>query len=225
MPAAAPLESPMTSSSASKQKVVHGMLCGLMRGEWTGNERLTESAAVDLFGVSRTPVREAFLELQGLGLLELRRNCGAILLPLGPDELRDLYDVRSLLEVEAARLAAKRIPAVEVSRLTGVFTEIHEAGGTDPKWTHDRELHRLIAEHSGNPRLAAEIARYGELVQAMRMIVGASTFGIHSTSSAEHLAILEALSKKSSNRAANAMQAHLQQAADSAVAALIKLRN
>ena len=92
--------------SAGKRIVVRGILAGLLKGEWLGGARLTEAEAVEKFGVSRTPVREALLELQGLGLIELRRNCGAVFLPFGPEQLREIYDVRSLLEVEATRLAA-----------------------------------------------------------------------------------------------------------------------
>src|SRR5690606_4193138 len=81
--------------SGGKRVVVRGLLAGLLRGEWEGGARLTEAEAVAKFGVSRTPVREALLELQGLGFVELRRNCGAVFLPFGPDELREIYAVRS----------------------------------------------------------------------------------------------------------------------------------
>jgi DNA-binding GntR family transcriptional regulator len=211
--------------SAGKHIVVRGLLAGLLKGEWVGGARLTEAEAVEKFGVSRTPVREALLELQGLGLIELRRNCGAVFLPFGPDQLREIYDVRSLLEVEAARLAAGRVDADTLQSLFTAFTAIRESGGIDPDWNHDRTLHRTIAAASGNHRLSSEISRYGEVIQSVREIVGEQSYGIHETTADEHLAILEAVRHGDADAAAAAMKAHLSQASDSAARAADLMRS
>lgn len=210
--------------SAGKHIVVRGLLAGLLKGEWVGGARLTEAEAVENFGVSRTPVREALLELQGLGLIELRRNCGAVFLPFGPDQLREIYDVRSLLEVEAARLAAGRVGAATLQSLFAAFTEIRESGGIDPDWKHDRTLHRTIADASGNHRLSSEISRYGDVIQTVREIVGEQDYGIHETTADEHLAILEAIQRNDPEAAAAAMKGHLAQASHSAAAAASLMR-
>lgn len=204
---------------------MRGLLTGLLKGEWEGGARLTEAEAVARFGVSRTPVREALLELQGLGFVELKRNCGAIFLPFGPGELREIYAVRSLLEVEATRLAAGRLPEPLLDSLLAAFTRIRESGGIDPDWEHDRTLHRAIAEASGNRRLFAEIARYGDVIQTVREIVGGQTYGIHETTADEHLDILAALSSREADRAAEAMRLHLAQASDSAAEAVRRMRD
>ena len=211
--------------SVGKRLVVRGLLAGLLRGEWEGGMRLTEAEAVARFGVSRTPVREALLELQGLGFVELRRNCGAIFLPFGPEELREVYAVRCLLEVEATRLAAGKIGPQSLDALLGVFTRIRESGGIDPDWEHDRLLHRVIAEASGNRRLYAEISRYGDVVQTVREIVGGQDYGIHETTADEHLDILAALARFDAESAAEAMKKHLSQASDSAAEAVGRMRS
>jgi DNA-binding GntR family transcriptional regulator len=211
--------------SAGKHNVVRGLLAGLLKGEWVGGARLTEAEAVEKFGVSRTPVREALLELQGLGLIELRRNCGAVFLPFGPEQLREIYDVRSLLEVEAARLAAGRLDETTLASLLTAFNRIRESGGIDPDWKHDRTLHRTIAAASGNLRLSSEISRYGEVIQSVREIVGEQSYGIHETTADEHLAILEAIQQGDSEGAAAAMKAHLAQASQSAANAADLMRS
>lgn len=225
MPAVTPAPSRLPPRPANKTSVVRGLLAELMKGRWQTTDRLTEAEACERFNVSRTPVREAFFELQGLGLIELRRNCGAIIRPFGHRELRDIYAVRSLLEVEAARLAASRATAEQLDPLVAAFTRIRESGGVDPEWRHDRALHSSIAETSGNPRLASEITRYAILVQAMREIVGEQALGIHATSAEEHLEILQALKSRQPTAAAEAMARHLAQASDSAIAALAAMRN
>lgn len=105
------------SQPAGKANVVSGVIHGLLQGRWRGGERLTEEAVAQTFAVSRTPVREGLLELAAMGMVQLRRNCGAVLQPFGPAQLSEIYAVRTLLEVEAARLAAVRIRASLVDAL------------------------------------------------------------------------------------------------------------
>ncbi|MEO6751636.1 MAG: GntR family transcriptional regulator, partial [Chthoniobacteraceae bacterium] len=156
------------SSDAGKARVVRGVVHDLLKARWKGGDRLTEVEAAARFHVSRTPVREALLELASMGIVELRRNCGAVFRPFGAKELMDLYAVRSLLEVEAARLAATRIHPDVVKGLIREFDALRRAQKPDTGWRLDLKLHAAIAEAAGNPRLANEIARYGNLVQTMR---------------------------------------------------------
>ena len=96
----------LSPQRAGKAHVVSGVIHGLLQGRWRGGERLTEEAVAQIFAVSRTPVREGLLELAAMGMVQLRRNCGAVLQPFGPKQLSEIYAVRTLLEVEAARLAS-----------------------------------------------------------------------------------------------------------------------
>ncbi len=209
-----------TISAAGKARVIGGVIHGLIHGRWKGGDRLTEIESAELFQVSRTPVREALLELAAMGIVELRRNCGAVFRPFGAKELADLYAVRSLLEVEAARLAATKIDRAVVDDLTNRFESLRDEQKPDKDWRLDRELHAAVAMASGNPRLSVEIARYGDLVQTMREAVGKIRTGIHSTSLRDHLRLLKSLKQRDPEAAAKAMQAHLQQAAESAIQAL-----
>lgn len=213
------------ASPPGKAQVVRGVIRGLLRGRWNGGDRLTEVKAADLFQVSRTPVREALLELAAMGIVELRRNCGAVFLPFGPQELKDIYAVRSLLEVEAARRSVTRTEASLVVRLQHSFEALRKEGRADRHWRLDRELHSAIARSCGNPRLAGEIARYGDLVQTVREAVGGILSGIQSTSLAEHLQILRCFIAHDAEAAGEAMRLHLAQAAESATTALLKLRS
>jgi DNA-binding GntR family transcriptional regulator len=215
---------PSKFRSANKHVVVHGLIAGLLKGEWTGGDRLTEVEACERYHVSRTPVREALLEMRGLGLIELHRNRGAVFNSFGPDELREIYAVRSLLEIEATRLATRRMDRARIAAMMDGFRRIREGGGVDSDWRHDREFHNSVARASGNRRLATEIGRYGDLVQAVREIVGARALDIHGTTADEHLTILEAMAAGDAAAAAEAMRAHLAQACESAAAALISMR-
>jgi len=212
------------ATAAGKAQVVRGVIRGLLRGRWSGGGRLTEIEAAELFKVSRTPVREALLELAAMGIVELRRNCGAVFRPFGAKELMDLYAVRSLLEVEAARLAATRIRGEIVGELVREFEALQHARKPDAGWRLDLKLHAAVAEAAGNPRLADEIARYGNLVQTMRETVGTTLANVHTGTLREHLRILHEFARNNPDGAAEAMRFHLAQAAQSAVKALANLR-
>ena len=212
------------SPAAGKARVVRGVMHDLLKGRWSGGDRLTEVEAAARFHVSRTPVREALLELASMGIVELRRNCGAIFLPFGEDELRDLYAVRSLLEAEAARLAATRMNESMIERLKSAFEKLRREQHADRHWKLDREFHAAIADACGNARLAGEIARYRDLVQTTREVVGSNLDDIHTTSLAEHFRILHCLKQRNPGSSAEAMKQHLSHAAESAVKALRHLR-
>ena len=79
----------------------------LFSGEYKSGDELSLTAVAAQLGVSRTPVREAFQTLESEGLIELRMNKGAIVLPIDAKYMTDHYETRELLEAEAARRAAK----------------------------------------------------------------------------------------------------------------------
>lgn len=80
----------------------------LFSGEYKSGDELSLTEIAERLGVSRTPVREAFQTLEAEGLIELRMNKGAIVKPIDEKYIMDHYDMRILLEAEAARRAAKR---------------------------------------------------------------------------------------------------------------------
>ena len=211
----APLAQP-----AGKAHVVSGVIHGLLQGRWRGGERLTEAAVAQLFSVSRTPVREALLELAAMGMVQLRRNCGAILQPFGPQQLSEIYAVRTLLEAEATRLAAGNLPPAQLESLRSAFESLQKGNLPDEGWRLDQLLHTTIASHSGNLRLAAEISRYTILVQTMREAAGRVLSGIQSASIEEHLEILNRIGEGDAQGAGAAMRKHLHQAEQSALLAI-----
>jgi DNA-binding GntR family transcriptional regulator len=213
----------LCASDPHKSRVVSGLLQGIIQGHWKGGDRITEAEAVGRFAVSRTPVREALLELASLGMVVLKRNCGAVFLPFEEAQVRELYGVRSVLEEAAARLAAERMAPERVGQLLSQCERLSPRG-RDHGWRLDREIHASIAAAGGNRRLEGEISRYGQLVQSVRDAAGMMVPNLHGTTRLEHMAILEAIERRDGEGAARAMRRHLQQSADTAVEALMRSR-
>lgn len=80
----------------------------LFSGEYKSGDELSLTETAERLGVSRTPVREAFQTLEAEGLIELRMNRGAIVKTIDEKYITDHYEMRILLESEAAKRAAQR---------------------------------------------------------------------------------------------------------------------
>lgn len=196
------------------------LLSCIFSGEFQVGDHLTEASLAEKFGTSRTPVREALVELRGLGLLEVRRNRGALFNGFSAERLREIYEVRRLLEVEATRKATPRIAPERLQGLLRDTRRLHDSQADDEDWQLDRQIHSAIAEDCGNHMLTHDIQRFTTLVQAIRMTVGARIH-VQQKTTEEHLEVLTAMSEGDANAAADAMRSHLENAEESAVAAIV----
>jgi len=221
----APIARPAsTAEPIFKPDLVRRMLLNIFGGTWRPGERLREERLATDFHVSRTPIREALQELAAVGVIELRPNCGAVVTPFGPREVEEIYEVRALLESEAARLAGAAITAGELQELQDEATELLATSSTSPAWSQrawkaDRRLHDLIAARCPNRRLAREIARYETFVQIVRETVG-NRHRFQDTAIKEHKVVLTALLRQDAEKAAAAMRTHIHNAGKIAVDAI-----
>ncbi len=207
-----------------KPDLVRRLLLALFSGEWQAGDRLPEVELAERFGVSRTPVREALQEIAAIGLIELRPNCGAVARACGSEEVREIYEVREILESEATRRACGRIAPRKLAALAADFLELQSAHRRDAAWSQrewaaDHQLHELVAHACGNQRLAGEIRRYDQLIQVIRETVG-NLREAQVAAIGEHLEIVKALRAGKPEQAAEAMRRHIRSAADHAIAAL-----
>ena len=99
----------------------------ILSGELESGSKLTEAAVCKRYGVSRTPVREAFRQLEADGLIENIPNRGAFVTGLTRRDISDLFDLRSLFEIQAVEWAIKRMDDedIDVLRETVEFMEFY----------------------------------------------------------------------------------------------------
>src|SRR4051794_14097012 len=118
----------------------------ILEGELKPGERLRAEALAQRFGTSRTPIREALLQLEAHGLVEVEPNRGAVVRTFDRDDLKDLYEVRALIEPRAAARAATRIGGDALARLDALCDE-------DDQLIANEEFHRIILDAAQSPRL------------------------------------------------------------------------
>ena len=101
--------SPIIPSPTSSLRVSEELREAILSGEFGPGQRLRTASLAKRFGSSRTPVREALVQLEGEGLVDIEPRRGALVRPFASADLIDLYEVRVLLEPAAAARAALRV--------------------------------------------------------------------------------------------------------------------
>lgn len=128
---------------------------GILDGRFAGGELISEGDVAGQLGLSRTPVREAFLLLEAEGLLRLYPKRGALVVPVSPAEVTYVMETRVLIESFALERAARDTPGLGAALLASIDAqEGHVAAGDLSAFVEaDREFHRLFVEAAGNPIL------------------------------------------------------------------------
>ncbi len=208
---------------ALRRNAVASLLTAIFKGQLKAGDWLNAQKLAEQFGISATPVREALVELAGVGIVEMQHNRGTTVRPFGPVQLQDIYRLRRVLETEAARSACGHIPVETLTTLRQEMTELLDnrkaAHWPDRAMKSDRDLHDLVAKHCGSQRLAEEIKRYNTLIQCIRDVVGNQS-SAQQRALTEHLEIIEPLVKGDAQSAADAMSRHIRHTANRIEAAL-----
>ncbi|HZO95665.1 MAG TPA: GntR family transcriptional regulator [Candidatus Baltobacteraceae bacterium] len=150
--------------------VVDALREAILTGAYAPGERLVQDELAESLGISRIPLREALRRLEGEGLVIISPNRGAIVRPLAPKDVLDLYDVRLALESLAVRRAAEHYTDLrESTERMRDDARAAIAGGALPRLFHlDRDFHAGVAAASHNPHLIATLG--GQWSQIMRVM-------------------------------------------------------
>ncbi len=150
----------------------------IQSGNIPPNAAVDEGEAAQELGISRTPVREALLRLQSEGFVAISRGKGIRVLSLSVDDMREIYQVVTGLEVVAVSLIAAAQPTrVALEPLVDATQEMAEAlgrGNLDAWGEGDERFHRELVRLSGNRKLYAvccqmrDVAKRGHVI-AVRM--------------------------------------------------------
>ena len=203
-----------------RQTIVESLLAEVCLGRLRAGGHLVTRALAERFGVSHTPIREALVALAGIGIVDLLPNRGAVVRRVSADEVREICEVRRVLECEATRCACGQIRLGELHDLAGDLRALQGAqparanGFIDEARAIDNRLHDLIAASCGNGFLAKELGRLKVLFRAFRDVSWQqeeerNDFHRLAEEAREHLAIVEGLLAGDPDEAARAMANHI----------------
>jgi DNA-binding GntR family transcriptional regulator len=203
-----------------RQTIVQSLLADVFQGRLRAGQHLVTQQLAERFGVSHTPIREALISLAGIGIVDLLPNRGAIVRAVTARDVREICQVRRVLECQATRSACGRI---DLAELHAIADELHSLQ-TEPMPTWgvfidraravDSRLHDLIASSCGNAFLAKELSRLKILFRAFRDVsyIHHEARNDHrrlADEAGEHLGIVEALLAGDAHAAALAMARHI----------------
>lgn len=207
------------------EQVYEQLRSQIMDGTWKPGEKIpSESELMSIFGVSRVTVRQAIQKLAGENLIETRRGEGSFvcamdidsffrtrtpLFHLGAQEIREIFEFRTMFESGTARVAAEKISPSQIEELEENYQKM--CGSVkDPNAfvTMDLGFHKMLCEATGNT-LANQIFETYEpilrqAIESMIDVIGMDN-GVK-----YHKLIIEALKKKDANLVQDSMVRHLQ---------------
>jgi DNA-binding GntR family transcriptional regulator len=193
-------------SGTVRERAARELRDRILTGALPAGARLDLDAITAEFATSRTPVREALLELSYDGLVRVAPRSGITVIGISPDDVRDSFTILGVLTGQAAAWAAQRVTPEGIERLRTLATDVEAHSGEgaiiDANWQFHREIHR--AAHSR--RLMAQIR------QAVRVVPSnfLAMFPEHEHHSLEdHQALVAALADRDAERARDIAERHV----------------
>jgi DNA-binding GntR family transcriptional regulator len=135
----------------------------ILEGDFKGGDQLGEHDLQVRFGVSRSPLREAFRELEKLGLVEIIPRKGSFVRRISRKDIEENFPVRAALEGLAAELAAKNMTKNTLDRLEDILEEMKKATRDEDirrYYTYHLQFHEIFIERAENELLINTLGRF-----------------------------------------------------------------
>jgi GntR family transcriptional repressor for pyruvate dehydrogenase complex len=212
-------------SQSRAELVVDKITNSIINNELSDGQLLPpENQLCEMFGVSRSILREAIRVLASKGLVEVRQGYGTLVcmpkvsmpeeafgtyLKTNPFSVSQIMEIRTPIEIEVARLAAERRQDIHLERMERSLQMLHSPTGTIEMYANaDHEFHTTMIEATGNPLFGIvirSIMGYLDLTRQLAM----RHFGLVVVIQ-EHQVIFEAVKKQHPESAVTAMRAHME---------------
>jgi DNA-binding GntR family transcriptional regulator len=197
------------------ETILRSLLDWIDTGRLNPGDEIEEAALVQQFGVSRTPVREALMQIEATGLVKRLPRKGAVVFKPTLAEFLAILEVHAKLEGQAAGLAARRLSPGGAAALEAVTAacEAHSStlGDAEPDGYYQLNLrfHGTVAEAAGNPFLLDLIKTNARKLMAYYR-VRYRYAGSIAASARDHRVIADLIMARDSDAAEAAMRQHVQ---------------
>lgn len=192
-------------------RIAHELRVAIVHGRLRPGERLPIAQLARTLHTSQVPVREALQRLAGDGLVVLQASRSATVAPMSFEDLREIYRIRLLNEVDAVTRAAPLLGDAELRDMAFHLDELSNAPSESERfWTHHDAFHRTLMQPVMTPRLDQLIAGLWRAIERYTRFVYVHTDVLRTTSVLDrHLPLLEAARTRSGQIIADALTEHL----------------
>lgn len=204
----------VTDKFSLRGRVYNKIRGDILEGRYKNNDELRELAIGEELGVSRTPVREAFRQLELEGLIRIVPNKGAYVTGITAKDVKDIYMIRSKLEGLAARWAVENITDEQMEEMEEniYLSEFHSSKGHNEQIAElDNRFHEILYEACNSKMLEHQLREYHEYVMRVRRKTLAEN-NRSTASTEEHKKIMEAIKSKDKDLAEQVANKHIQNA-------------
>ena len=189
----------------------------ILKGVLVPGQRINEPDVANRLKVSRVPVREALRELESLGLVVSRKHSGVFVRQLGETDIRDLYQMRSLLDGFAGRCAAKlpleqrKVLSMLLTAATSAMLQAYSQQDVQAYYAENLRFHWAIVQATGNQQL---LETYRGIVQKLHLsrLKNLSQSVAMQVSISEHVEIVDALRNADAQQCEALMAQHVSDA-------------
>lgn len=210
---------PRTHKQSTHEMVAAVLREAITAGVLKANQPLPQDEIASQLRVSHIPVREALRQLQSEGLVSYQANRGATVTALTPDEIKEIYEIRVILETAAIRRAAPRLSAETLAEAARTLDAAERATESSVWGALDVDFHRLVYALDDRPRMDELITGLLRRVDRYWTLHGLM-LKHRDTFDREHRGILEALLHRDGDVAAHILEQHLAGAASLLIHAL-----
>lgn len=201
----------VTDKYSLRGRVFHKIRDDILSGKYKEHEELKEVAIGEEMGVSRTPVREAFRQLELEGLIQIIPNKGAYVTGITVEDVKDIYMIRSLLEGLCARWATEHITEEQLEEMEEniYLAEFHAAKGHLEQIAElDNRFHDIMYEACNSKMLEHLLKDFHQYVLRVRKKTLANA-NRGEASNHEHRLIMEAIKAKDAEKAEELANKHM----------------
>lgn len=204
------------SESNFKNYVYEDLKKQIVTGKLSPGTLINEKKYAKEMGVSRTPVHEAVQKLAQEGMLVIMPRCGTLVSHISIEDIRQLYELRKILEPQIVKLAAPKASADDLTMYKDYYINIQlkePVSDSENSWlmgNSDSKFHIFLAESTGNSLLVKYIKEAMDQTMRIRCLsntISAERF-LHACG--EHIEIIEAMLQSDCDAAAEAMMRHLE---------------
>ena len=201
----------VTDKYSLRGRVFHKLREDILNGRYKDFEELREVAIGEEMGVSRTPVREAFRQLELEGLIQIIPNKGAYVTGITEKDVKDIYMIRSLLEGLCARWATEHITKEQMEEMEEnvYLARFHAQKGHMEQMTQlDGRFHDILYEACNSKILESKLKDFHQYVlRSRRKSLSSKERGLKSNE--EHEQIMEAIKAGDADRAEMLANQHM----------------
>ncbi len=201
----------VTDKFSLRGRVFHHLREDILSGKYKEGDELKEVAIGEELGVSRTPVREAFRQLELEGLIQIIPNKGAYVTGITEKDVKDIYMIRSLLEGLCARWACEHITKEQMEEMEEniYLAKFHAQKGHFEQLAElDNRFHDILYEACDSKMLEHQLKDFHEYVLRVRKKT-LSNMNRGPKSNEEHEQIMEAIKAKNGDLAEKLANAHM----------------